>query len=383
MSSLRTLKFLHILNDGFYTSALLLLPFIAADLELDFTRVGLLGTAVNMLQIFLAVPAGYFALKLGGLRLLVLGVLLYGLGYFGMAVTSGFFLLIPAFLLAGIGFAIFHPVAFALVSKNSPQAIRGKTMGDFTAIGDIGKIGISAGVTFLIAYIGWRLSALSFAFVSAAIFVFLYRFIPDQKINSSASTHSPKTDLSLFFKNKKFVYSTISGALDTFASNALFVFLPFLLLKRGVDPAILGSFTAAFFVGNFIGKSLLGRLVDKYGGSSIFIISEVLMAVFIVILASSASLIIIIGASIILGFFTKGTAPVIQTMVAESVDADSSYEKTFGINFVIVGIAQTIAPITLGFFSDRIGIVNAFNISALAALLAVIPAYAFKIHSQT
>lgn len=252
-------------------------------------------------------------------------------------------------------------------------------MGDFTAIGDIGKIGISAGVTFLIALIGWRMSALTFAVISMVVFAILYQFVSSQKgKKSNNKTVNVNIGLSNIIKNKKFIFSTISGAFDTFASSALFVFLPFLLLKRGVNPAMLGSFTAVFFVGNFLGKSLLGRQVDKHGSGTIFIFSEILMALFIVILANSTSLTVIVVASIILGFFTKGTAPVIYTMVSESVGSHGNYEKTFGINFIIVGIAQTIAPITLGYFSDKIGITNAFNISALIALLAIIPAYAFK-----
>jgi MFS-type transporter involved in bile tolerance (Atg22 family) len=62
---LKNLYILHILNDGFEASLLLLLPFIATDLHLDQIQVGVLGSTVKILYVFLALPAGYLAIKFG------------------------------------------------------------------------------------------------------------------------------------------------------------------------------------------------------------------------------------------------------------------------------------------------------------------------------
>jgi len=116
-------------------------------------------------------------------------------------------------------------------------------------------------------------------------------------------------------------------------------------------------------------------LVDKFGNTNVFIMSEILMAIFIVILANSPSFIIMIVASVILGVFTKGTVPVIQTMVSHSVEKHGNFEQAFGLNSLVVEVATTLAPICLGFLSDRFGITAAFNISAIFALVAAVPAF--------
>src|SRR5436305_11023186 len=76
------LNILHVLNDGFQASFLLLLPFIAKDLHTNLTQIGFLGTLVNSLSVVLALPAGYVATKVGGMRTLVIALFIYALGYF-------------------------------------------------------------------------------------------------------------------------------------------------------------------------------------------------------------------------------------------------------------------------------------------------------------
>lgn len=179
-------------------------------------------------------------------------------------------------------------------------------------------------------------------------------------------------------KNKKFVFATAATFFDSFASSSLFIFLPFLLLQRGVDSALLGTFAAAFFIGNFAGKTTLGRLVDRFGNVKVFILSEIFMSLLILLLAYSTQYFIIIVCSFILGIFAKGTVPVVQTMVSEAADHHGSYEKVFGMNAFVASVATTIAPIMLGFISDRYGISMAFSTMAIAAMIAVIPALGFN-----
>ncbi len=373
-----SLYILHILNDGFQASILLLLPFIAKELSLNLTQVGVVGTTMNMLQVFLAIPAGVIAAKIGGTRLLLISLTLYGFGYVGITFAPNFYFLLVPYLLAGLGFALFHPVAFAIVARFSDKNNRGKIMGNFTAIGDVGRIGISGLITFVIVYIGWRYTSLVSGVIVLSLLVVLTSLLKEKNSKESNKEKAKSLGINNLLRNKSFLLSSLSGTFDSFASSSLFVFLPFLLLHRGANPATLGSLTAVFFVGNFLGKTLLGRLVDKYGNSNVFVMSEILMAVFIVILANSPSFVIIIISSIVLGIFTKGTVPVIQTMVSESVEKSGNFEEAFGFNSVMVGVATTLAPLCLGYFSDKWGISMAFNISAVFALLATLPAIAFK-----
>lgn len=369
------------MNDGFKASILLFLPFIAKDLGISLTKVGFLGSAMNMLEIFLAIPAAYLASRVGGFRLLIITMLFYAIGFWLLSVSQVYILIIIAFLLAGVAFGIFHPVAFSVVSEMFDKNVRGQQLGNFTALGDLGRMGIASITTVVIATIGWRMSSsLSgwFIFVVFILFGFIFSIQTKKKGQEQTKKNDDGPSYFDLLRNKKFTFATTAFIIDQLASTALFVFIPFLLLQRGVSPALLGVLTSTFFIGNMAGKVLLGRLVDKLGNTMVFMVSEFLMAVFIVILATSSQIFFIITSSIILGIFTKGTVPVLTAMITESVEHHGRFEKAFSLNAVFVGIGSSIAPLLLGYLSDSFGIVHAFYASALFALVAIIPAYLFS-----
>lgn len=84
------LNFLHILNDGFLASLLLLLPFIAKTDGLNLTKVGVLGTVLNVFSIVLALPAAAIVRKMGGMRTLAIALVIYGIGFLGTSVIGAY-----------------------------------------------------------------------------------------------------------------------------------------------------------------------------------------------------------------------------------------------------------------------------------------------------
>src|SRR5690242_6926716 len=93
-----SLNILHVLNDGYEASYLLLLPFIAKDMQLNLTQVGFLGTIVNAASIFLALPAGYIAAKIGGIKALLGALLMYSIGFLITGIAPNYFWLIITFI---------------------------------------------------------------------------------------------------------------------------------------------------------------------------------------------------------------------------------------------------------------------------------------------
>ncbi len=377
LSHIGQLNILHFLNDSFEASFILLIPFFAKDLGINLTQVGLLGSVLNSLGIVLGLPAGYIATRVGGFKTLLIASVIYGLAFLGTGLSSSYFPILVTFILGGIGYGLFHPIAFSLIAKWTPMEKRGQAMGNFTAIGDIGKIGIAPLLTILIVSVGWKITSLGYGVIAIIIALSFYLFIKKDSI--LPKEEKPLVSLSVWgvIKNKNFIFASASDAIDVFASSSLYIFLPFLLLSRGISPSLLGSFAGAFFIGNFLGKILIGRSADSLGNAKVFIISEIFMAIFILLLANSTSFLIIIICALILGIFTKGTVPVTQTMVSESVEHHGNFEKAFGINETIVGIAKTISPVLLGFISDKLGIIASFNTMAIVALIAILPAVGF------
>jgi len=370
------INLLHILNDGFKASLMLFLPLIAAQFRVGMTQVGFLGGVVNSLDIILALPAGYFASKFGGKSVLIGTVFFWAFGYLITGMAPHYSSVVIGFVIAGIGFGMFHPVSFALVTHMFDKATRGKQLGNFTALGEVGRVGLSSIITVVIIVIGWRSTAIA-VFVILLCIGLSFLYLDKKHIYNVDKLNEPKTQTSYkaLLKNKKFLFASLSNCFDALASGSLFIFIPFLLLQRHVPYMFVGVLTSTFFIGSMFGKVLLGSLIDRIGNVKVFIISELSMAILIVALSNITWIPALIVTCVILGIFTKGTVPVVNTMVSESVHHQVGMEKVFSLNALFVGVASTCAPILLGYFSDTFGIIMAFNVSAVFALCAIIPAF--------
>lgn len=368
------LPILHLFNDGYLAAMPLVLPFAAEEFSILLSIVGLLGSLLSFSGIILALPAGAAAARFGAVRLLSFAVLCYSIGFLLLGTAGGIAAIFAAFILGSIAFGIFHPIAFSAVAKESSSSQLGRNMGIFAATGDIGRIAFAAAVTFIIGLTSWRFT--SFLYGIAALFLFLFCFIYALRRNDgnkeTASKSKKKLDYSIL-KKKAFGLSNVASFLDSFANASLFIFIPFLLTFRGIDAAFIGVFTSVFFVGNLLGKVIMGRLTDRVKEEYLFIGCECCIFIALIILALSPSAVIISLLALILGFFTKGTVPIVSTMIAQSV-GETEYEAAYSVNSLSTSIANTIAPLFFGLLADILGVQAIFSACGIAALLASIPA---------
>lgn len=368
------LPILHLFNDGYLAAMPLVLPFAAEEFSIPLSIVGLLGSLLSFSGIILALPAGAAAARFGAVRLLSFAVLCYSIGFLLLGTAGGIAAIFAAFILGSIAFGIFHPIAFSAVAKESSSSQLGRNMGIFAATGDIGRIAFAAAVTFIIGLTSWRFT--SFLYGIAALFLFLFCFIYALRRNDgnkeTASKSKKKLDYSIL-KKKAFGLSNVASFLDSFANASLFIFIPFLLTFRGIDAAFIGVFTSVFFVGNLLGKVIMGRLTDRVKEEYLFIGCECCIFIALIILALSPSAVIISLLALILGFFTKGTVPIVSTMIAQSV-GETEYEAAYSVNSLSTSIANTLAPLFFGLLADILGVQAIFSACGIAALLASIPA---------
>lgn len=142
--SLILLNILHIFNDGSKIALIILLPFLAKELHISLTQVGFLGTILNICLIVFAIPAGYISARIGGVKVLLIALLFYTMGFIATGFVFSYAMLLITFFIAGIGYGVFHPVGMLLITKWSDKKTRGREMGNFTALGDIGTVAIPA-----------------------------------------------------------------------------------------------------------------------------------------------------------------------------------------------------------------------------------------------
>ncbi len=370
------LNLLHVLNDGWMASLPLLLPFIQKDIKIGFAGIGLLTGVLGLAGVVLSLPSAAISKRFGGYRVLAGAVLLYSCAFALTAFATSSQFLLAAFVTASIGFGLFHPVSFALVAHQSEAGTLGKRMGSFTAVGDIGRIAVSAALTVAVSLFAWRNTALVYAIIPVVILLILLGGTGRSPMWNRTETASGS--IRGLHANTRFILATASGFIDSLASSSLFVFLPFLYIMRGSSTALLGSLSGAFFIGNMLGKILAGRITDAFGSKKIFICSEILMCVLLVWLSLADTIPVMAAISVLLGAVTKGTVPVLNTIIVRSVADRRLIDPAFATGSFVNGIASVISPLFLGFLSAKFGILVVFRASACFALAAVIPMSLWK-----
>ncbi len=375
--SLSQLYLLHVLNDGVRTALVVLLPFIAKDLSLSLTQVGFLGSSQGLLMMLLGIPAGLLAARLGGLRLLSFALILYSISVIAIAFSTNIALVVLAFYAAAVGFGVFHPVGFASIAKYAPIDQIGISMGKFSSLGEIGRMGIPPAAILATSFIGWRPTMMVMGGIGCLLFIlikFLYK-IPEEHSSQEVEHHTDWLKMLVYLaKQPKILFSAFSNMIDSSASNIVTIFYPFVILAKGVTPFMLGIMTGVYFIGGLCGKMVLGHGADKMKTSTLFITAELMMAILLVFLALSTNLYVLFMLSFFLGIFTKGTSSVVQTLISESAQ-EAHFEKVFSISETLSGVAAASAPLIAGVMADSFGVLSTLYLAAFVALLAIVPAY--------
>jgi MFS family permease len=369
------LYLLQFFMEGSQASLLILLPFLQKDFHLSIFEVGLLSMALSVTSIIFTLFSSHVADKIGVKGVVAIAIIA-NLAMWGLLVlTNSPFLLWLIYALNGISSGLFDPMGSSLAAKAAESHNRGKVIGNFKGAGDLGTFSMTAVTTFLVAMIFWKTTSLIYTVMSCLVLIFF--IIIQKKTNKTVVKEAQiPSHFGHLLKNHKYVLSMIIGFLDNFASSSLFIFLPFLLILKGIDIKETGFFTSLLFVGYFMGRVLLGRVADKFGTANVFIFAEVCMALLITSLILLNSYVLIIVTLFLLGVFVKGTSPIVKVMVADSLERHQ-YEKGYSLNSFGMKLANVFSRSSFGYLAGVFGIQSVFILAGIIALLAVIPSKMF------
>jgi MFS family permease len=156
--TLATTCAVHFVHDGIGDALYVLLPVWANAFGLSYAQVGVLRTAYSTSLAFLQMPAGLLAERIGERALLAAGSLLAGVAFALLATSQSYTMLGGLILLAGVGSAVQHPIASAIISSAYAAAHRRAALGVYNFSGDVGKMCVAAAMGLGAIAIGWQSS---------------------------------------------------------------------------------------------------------------------------------------------------------------------------------------------------------------------------------
>src|SRR5512147_1029488 len=106
----------HFIDDGFTDSLYLLLPFIAAELDLNFSQVGLLKGVFSGSMALFQVPLSFLGERIGELTVIAAGTFGLAGGFLLLAKVHGFSAIVISLILAKVTGGGQHGLSSSLLS---------------------------------------------------------------------------------------------------------------------------------------------------------------------------------------------------------------------------------------------------------------------------
>jgi MFS family permease len=379
---------MHMVNDALFSGINPLLPFIAADLGLNYAETGAIKAAYWGSSGVLQLPAGVAAERWSEQMLLALGSGWVGLGLIAMTTATAFAPLFLLGLVAGIGGNTQHPIATTVVSRLFRGPKRPNAIGVLNFAGDFGKMLSPLIVGLVAVQHGWRAACLTIGIIGA-IFAILYAIVMPALPRGEAGGLEPSTPHAPAAARKgwgiarprMYWFLVTIGMLDSGSRSVALAFVPFVLAAKGLDAAGVSSYFILIYGSGAAGKLVSGPLGNRFGNAWTIMVIEVCTALTIIgVLAVPVTFVAI--ALVPLGLALYGTTSILYALVPEFVHHDRQ-GRGFGLYFTCSQAATTLAPVIYGLAGDAFGLSTAMIAASVTAAAIVPGVFAARHHLAT
>lgn len=389
----------HGVNEFFSVAIPPILPLLVTDFGITYAKAGLLVTIYFTTYTVFQMPVGFVADRTKKSRLIIGGMLVLAVGMLLAAVADDYALLALSQGIAGIGGSAYHPAGMGLVSDIETTNTEGKAMGIHSFGGIIGRMLAPLVVGGLASVSGWRtalLGAAAIGGVSALAFAFLFRSPLQHTAASDGLTiNAPSSSDPLRTRVRSTLRGAVTVPLAWWVGGLLFAKIVF-----GLQSGAIRTYTTAYvyaittgstslangvlfvlFTGGAVASLAFGHFADKFQRSRLLATTFLLAAVLV---AATIALppypLVLLGWFFLLGVIVYGGLPVMNTLVSQFADHDSS-GGLFGVAQTASALGGAIAPILFGAIATQYSIKLAFPTISLVGLLggAVLLGFAVRV----
>jgi FSR family fosmidomycin resistance protein-like MFS transporter len=380
--------FSHHLSNALLTP---LLPWIRTAFELDYFRAGLLNSSFAVIYGAGQLPMGALADRVGR-RFLMAVVALGGATVAAMLIglSTTYIQLLLALALMGMLGSAYHPLAGSLLSQQVGRQDRGKAFGVHLIGGNGGHLVAPLVGAAIAATMDWRAAFLILplgALVAAAL---IWRSVEEPPLAHGAPAGEATGQRGLarllgpigpvLVIARPIIPLLALIILIHFVQQSVSSFLPLYLVdKHGVERPVAAAMVALISGAGMIGAPLGGALSDRWGRKPVIILSIVLVGPFVFLITGAPFGVWLIGTVVFLGLARSLQAPVIDSLLADTIPAERR-ATAFGLYFFLNSEIGGLGVPVVGYIIDTVGLDTGFT--SLALLVCGISVLAFLLRDR-
>ena len=365
----------HGITDWYPSTLYIVLPYLAKDLGLTYSQVGVLMGWNYFTNFFVNLPGGIIVDMVGRTGLLLgLAIALTGLPYLFLGFSHSYLMAMVVITFVGIGTNLWHPAALSFLAKRYPErkgfAIALHAMGGNLGM-TLAPIAVGMALTLLI----WR-HVLILNFLPGVLMGFvLWRLVKTGAVRAEArgkglSLKEYWLAVKTLAKSKGILLLCSLAGMRAMTSIGLFTFLPiYLAHELKYSPALVGSYLTVVQAAGVFATPVSGTISDRKGRRPVLTAGLLTTSLLLVALVIIRLNFLFIGILAFLGFFLFSLQPVILAWMMD-LAPDNLTGTTVSALFGIQSLFSGFSPAACGFIADRFGILYSFYFLASTVFAA-------------
>jgi len=370
-------SFSHTITHAMTLTLAPLLPLIRSDLGLTNTETASFAFISFLMYGALALPSGLISDRIGSLKVIRIGLVLFLVSIVGIYLSTGPLSLWISLLILGLGAGTYHPAGLSLVSRLYPKDM-GKAMGFNGLLGNVGEASSPIIAAAVGVYIGWKYPYLLWS-VPILVLFFISLSMKDSNIKNHVNEEG-EGKYSYMQETRKLVskdfllYILILLFRGLFYTGTVLLLTTFAKDVLSIKVLIGGLITTILIVSGMPGQVLGGKISDKLGYKKPLIIFTIISSISIAFIANTSSTIIFVIFSILMGFSYFAAQPA-QNMLTASMGSTKIRGLLYGFSSLCIFGFGSFAVSVGGYIADILTWRAAFYVLAVFALIDVFLIY--------